>query len=1534
MPKIVLLRLDNNGEPITDSKSGVLTFPASPPEDDSCLFILRIYIVAGSKITNNGTLYTDIPPSKETLYKRGTFYSYKIESSFYEDTTIDIPIFKPGSFSYYLGFHLLDKGATDDETFKTTKKFYFNVAPSLYINDNYLPLNAISMQSVISKWMGPDLKKDWEPALSYIESKGYNMIHFTPLQQRGESNSPYSIYDQLAFDSEIFKKGESEVRELITNLEKNHGILSMTDVVFNHTANNSEWLRDHPDAGYNQETAPHLLSAIELDKYLLHFSKYMRWHGYPTLIKDTTDILKIMDGIKIHVLGDLKLWQFYVINVPTHLEELEEYWNDKDNLKKASSTDINIEEFKSVADDLKKLAKFVADTCSDHEFGLGPRNYNTINIEKFSEILYNIFGEEISFEDLKPHAHKILDEINLPLYKAYDDDNNEILEQLYNRIKFMFLDDHGPKMGEITEDNPLTEPYFTRFTDKDGKEWALANNGWIWGGNPLVDFASKDSKCYLRREVIVWGDCVKLRYGSGPEDSPYLWQRMIDYAKLSASIFQGFRIDNCHSTPIHVGEALLDAAREVNPNLYVVAELFSGSEDLDILFMERLGISSLIREAMQAWSVGELSRLVHRHGGRPIGSFRWLPLDEIAYPADTNEFAKRDSENITKKSEIPIPQIITRQQPHALFMDCTHDNEVPNEKRTVEDTLPNAALVSICSCATGTTFGYDECYPNLLNVVTEKRRYTYDSGIGAVKAKLNKLRLDIANQSTEDLEFNEMHVHHDGQFITVHRMNAKTGKGYFLIARTKFHQDGYQNLPPVYLNGTMVKNEFAYSLVRKETDPKDPKYPDDKYINSIPMDLIELDPLDVEFNKEENITCIHIPDYFPQGSIAVLSTEVPNCDEELDSFVRSGAIDAANSLSLIDINAILYKAESEERDASAGIDGVYNVPDYGHLVYAGIQGFISVLRDIIKNNDLAHPLAEHLRQGTWACDFIHGRLKKFLVKSSSIAPFEEWLESRFNKIKSVPYFLVPRYFALVVGIAYEALRFRALYLMGPRIRRSTVFVQSLAMCSIQMVGLTRTASINPHEKIPSMAAGLPHFSYDFMRCWGRDVFISVRGLLIATERYDEAKSHILNFAMTLKHGLIPNLLGSGKDPRYNARDAAWFFVECVQSYISAVPNGESILDEKVKRRFPLDDTYVRFDDPIAFSYESSIREILYEILSRHAKGISYREANAGPNLDSQMRDEGFNVSISVDWTNGLIFGGNQFNCGTWMDKMGESSRAGNKGIPGTPRDGAAVEINGLLKSCLRFVNQLHDKGLFEYESVVNQHGDEIKLKDWESLVQDNFERCFYIPEDPAQDKNYEVDPNIVNRRGIYKDLFRSGKPYEDYELRGNFPIAMVAAPELFSPDKALRCIQIADQTVRGPLGMRTLDPSDLNYRPYYNNSEDSEDFATSKGRNYHQGPEWVWILGYFFRAYRLFHFNEHPDCKSADGTPTDYLHQLLAKRLFYHKKAIRESPWAGLTELTNKDGEYCHDSSPTQAWSASCLLDLYFDLWNLENFSD
>ncbi len=41
-------------------------------------------------------------------------------------------------------------------------------------------------------------------------------------------------------------------------------MLSMTDLVWNHTADNSPWLKDHPEAGYNLNNSPHLKAAFAL----------------------------------------------------------------------------------------------------------------------------------------------------------------------------------------------------------------------------------------------------------------------------------------------------------------------------------------------------------------------------------------------------------------------------------------------------------------------------------------------------------------------------------------------------------------------------------------------------------------------------------------------------------------------------------------------------------------------------------------------------------------------------------------------------------------------------------------------------------------------------------------------------------------------------------------------------------------------------------------------------------------------------------------------------------------------------------------------------------------------------------------------------------------------------------------------------------------------------------------------------------------------------------------------------------------------
>ena len=155
----------------------------------------------------------------------------------------------------------------------------------------------------------------------------------------------------------------------------------------------------------------------------------------------------------------------------------------------------------------------------------------------------------------------------------------------------------------------------------------------------------------------------------------------------------------------------------------------------------------------------------------------------------------------------------------------------------------------------------------------------------------------------------------------------------------------------------------------------------------------------------------------------------------------------------------------------------------------------------------------------------------------------------------------------------------------------------------------------------------------------------------------------------------------------------------IQDYVANAPDGISLLSEHVKRRFPKDDEWVHWDDSRAYGYSSTVAEIIQEILQCHSDGIHFREHNAGPNLDMQMRDEGFNIDIQVDWETGFIFGGNQYNCGTWMDKMGESQKAGTKGIPGTPGDGAPVEITGLLKSTLRWLDELSRAGKFPFQGV-------------------------------------------------------------------------------------------------------------------------------------------------------------------------------------------------------------------------------------------
>ncbi|KAF9397406.1 hypothetical protein BGX21_008912 [Mortierella sp. AD011] len=1413
---IYRVALDDDGSPAENASYIRLPPPNKP-------YILRFKVITGSLASNQGVVWTNYPPEGKP-FKRSEFYQHRLVGV---EPESDLMITASGAYEYYVEHSpYLQDGSI---AWSRSKAGYFVVDPQLTLTTHdgstttsSIPLEGLVIESMVPKWMGK--LSEWKPHLQIVSKSGYNMIHFVPLQYRGVSNSPYSIFDQLKFDPRLFEeedleKSEEEqraiVKKVIDEIESSYGALSMTDIVWNHTACNSTWLWDHPESGYNLHNSPHLIPAFELDSVLLKFSAKIAdpSTAFPPDIKTEEELKVIMTELRRTAFNEIKLWEFYVVDVILSLQEF------KTELEARTSYDRNLFDHTSLKQmSLKERGDTLREAALDGLGTHGDRHHKKIKTSVALSFISALLDVDLSnpkgysVEAVCEEYKTVLNEVNLDFYKSYDKDVDTIVTNIENRVKYMRLDAHGPKLGPISEENPLVETYFTRLplNERTAKHppgsLALVNNGWIWNADPLQDFAGKGSHAYLRREVIIWGDCVKLRYGKGPDDVPWLWERMREYTIQSARLFHGFRIDNCHSTPIHLAQYLLDAARQVRPNLYVVAELFTGSEDMDIRFVSRLGINSLIREAMQAWDPRELSRLVHRHGVKPV--------------------------------------------------------------------------------------------------VTESRLYkTYSDpmsvGIISVKAQLNKLHRDMALQG-----FEEVHVHHENEYIIVHRQQPKTLKGYIMIVHTSFYNNPNRgDIMPIKLRDTTAKVLLSVGLEVTSRTLKE----NTEFLEGLPCKLVQLQEPKISLlsDAQGSFTQVEIPGRFPGGSIILIETSVDSkVPSNINDLVKTIPDSVFCNLDWIALNIVLYRCDGEEQD-------------------------------LTQTNDLGHPFCAHLREGHWALDYISDRIKRHLHLFPALKEWHEWLVDRMSAIKKLPNYLVPRYFTLAVMTAYENARVHAYSLMTPLVRNGDYFTRSLSLTALQVYSFVDSASLHPTEKIPCLAAGLPHFTYRHMRTWGRDVFISLRGILLVTGQYQAAKDHILAFASSLKHGMIPNLLDSLRSPRYNSRDSVWWFFQSVQDYCTIVPNGEDILKESLKRRFPDGHTFVDYTSPEAYSTTVILEDILAEILVSHANGIHYREWNAGPRLDEQMSDKGFQVDVDLDFKTGFVTGGSIYNCGTWMDKMGESAKAGTKGVPATPRDGADVEIIGLLKSSLRWVIDLHKKNKFQLSEIdigetrfrgVTRPARKLSIVDWNDLIQQNFEKHFYIPLDPEQDSEYVIYSELVNRRGMYKDTYGSVTPFADYQLRPNFPVAMCVAPELFDKTHAINALTLAKDVLLGPLGMRTLDPNDWAYRPNYDNQNDSDDRMIAKGWNYHQGPEWLWCTGYFFRAYLHFKLQYEPDMVKE----TVYeLHRLMLP----HKAQLETSPWAGLAELTNLDGAICLDACQSQAWSSSTLLDLLYDIEKLKKSS-
>ncbi|MCP9263699.1 Glycogen debranching enzyme [Dirofilaria immitis] len=590
--------------------------------------------------------------------------------------------------------------------------------------------------------------------------------------------------------------------------------------------------------------------------------------------------------------------------------------------------------------------------------------------------------------------------------------------------------------------------------------------------------------------------------------------------------------------------------------------------------------------------------------------------------------------------------------------------------------------------------------------------------------------------------------------------------------------------------------------------------------------------------------------YFPSGSVIVIKVSpikkaidaIKLIDDYLsgkNDFIKTSFIKALEQLTLQNYNMLLFRCNAEDHDDFGS--GSYNIPNWKALNYCGLQGLLPYLNDIRFYNDLGHPICQNLRDGLWLCDYIYHRLNKCNPLLAEIARI---IQTLFLPLHDVPPFIT-----------------------------ASIYVQTLALSSVSFLGAVKNAklSVLPNgyktaDELPSsLSAGLPHFATGIWRNWGRDTFIALPGCCLVTGRFEDARSIkglnemgycIRDQLRVVKFNLIiwwcnatwydTESLDEGHGSRYNARDAVWFWLYAIIKYIEIVPNGNEILKNKLLRIFINDDTIYGND-----LTEQYLADTMQETLMRHFNGIEFIERNAGKQIDDCMQEEGFHIKAYVDHNTGFIYGGNLYNCGTWMDKMGSSEKAGNKGWPATPRDGAAVELQGLCYAVIEKLDKLYEQKFYPYKGVVSTTGSKIN-----------------------------------------------------------------------EPRKSLACIGNCRKVLLGPLGIKTLDPSDYNYCPFYNQDDDSTDKKIARGM----------VMGgnVFYRAKLAIAkviSNDRNDKKFYENAK-----RFVRSRMGIYWEYLKCSTWTSLPELTNDNGTSCYHSCGAQAWSIGCLLETVDELYELHKF--
>jgi glycogen debranching enzyme len=201
-----------------------------------------------------------------------------------------------------------------------------------------------------------------------------------------------------------------------------------------------------------------------------------------------------------------------------------------------------------------------------------------------------------------------------------------------------------------------------------------------------------------------------------------------------------------------------------------------------------------------------------------------------------------------------------------------------------------------------------------------------------------------------------------------------------------------------------------------------------------------------------------------------------------------------------------------------------------------------------------------------------------------------------------------------------------------------------------------------------------------------------------------------------------------------------------------------------------------------------------------------------------------------------------------------------------------VEINALWHGALSLMTEwaqmLNDPAQTDYRTQAAQ-------------VRDSFRAAFWN-----------------RRRECLYDVLAPEGP--DAKLRPNQIFAVSLPFGLLEAAQQQAVVRIVERELLTPVGLRTLERSDPDYKPRYQGSPTERDGA------YHQGTVWPWLLGPFIDAY-LIAFGRIPENLS-------YCRGLIAK---LETETSQAGCIGSIAEIYDAEEPRYPRGCPAQAWSVA-----------------